>query len=253
MTMNRITLLMLFCAITLSGAVETKPLPESREHEVFSTTIVVTNENDTAVKLARLSATCSCQKQHLKKHFLLPGEQTELEIAIENTNISGPTQQTVWIEWTDPEVEALAIPIHWRVIPNIAVDSIPPQGPFDQRPTSALHRDVYLYITTVHPEEFKKHRKVIMLSTPQNLGPEGLTILQLMYEGALWDWRFQQKTPQQVLLVGTINEQVATMEERLYEEQVILETNHPDKPHITLELQTALTTNRESNPFSHLR
>lgn len=210
-----------------------------REHQEFEKIFTVTNHYERAVKVEKTDVSCSCIRLELGAKFLLPGESTTLDVKVSNERTSGVRNYRVWLYLTDPEYAPLEIQTSWRVKEDIAVDLIKSNP--KQRPDDKRYRDIYRYIAHVRPDEHKRLRKYIRLSTPDTLN-DGLQITPA-YDGAIWKFETRTLDPHTVLLIATAKDDSQPMKPGLYSEHVTLNSNHPHKRQFSLEFNTNIDPN----------
>jgi hypothetical protein len=186
--------------------------------------------------------TCSCSKLELKDRFLLPGAATTLEMAVKNANRSGPQKVGVSIFLSDPDFDPLEVVARWNVRACVQVDAIGATMDPKERPSDRAWQDVYLYPSKERPDELNRLKKRIRLSCPpEEAPPGGLKVEGIDYPGTIW--RFAS-TPQEggsILITATARDPEAEVKEGEYDEQVLVRTNHPDKPSIQLHFLTLIT------------
>lgn len=214
-------------------------LPVLREHETFKRQYTVTNPFERAIRVERVDTSCKCIEQKLHKEFLIPGESTLLDIQIENDFYSGPRRHKVWLYVTDPELEAIEIVGKWIVKANIIVDLIK-EDP-SQRPADKRYRDIYRYTSNVKPDEGKRLKKYIRMNTPDDI--EGGLQITPTYTGNIWAFSTKTLDPHTVLLIATARDPKAVMKEGLFQEDLIITSNHPHKKTFTLEFVTSVDKN----------
>ncbi len=209
--------------------------PVLREVQPFHATITVVNPYDRAVRVKMLDASCSCAHLDLGSHFLLPHASTTLAIDVDDANRSGPQDIRVSVYLSDPDLEPIECTFLWSVRPCVAVDSLPPGNEAAGRPADRGWQDIYRFVAEERPDEPQRLRKHIYLSCPPEEAPkDGLQILGIDYQGALW-----QLTPRKLdngawLIVARAKPGLETMPEGTFHETAVVHTNHPDKPAITL-------------------
>lgn len=232
--------------------------PVMAEHEPFRAVIPLRNPYDRAVKVTRVESACDCNELVLADHFLLPGEATTLTIEVDNARRSGLQRQLFRIEISDPQLEVIDITAWWHVTPDIAVDAMPPAGPFDRRPESVRLRNVYAFTSHQRPDELDRLRKLIRLWSPDSNAPaDGLQVTGFDYAGEIWAFTPRTMADGSVLVVAHARDPAMTIPEGKYEELVTIHTNHPRKPTIEIHLYTAIDQNAgkegTSDPWGHLR
>ncbi|MFW5698619.1 MAG: DUF1573 domain-containing protein, partial [Planctomycetota bacterium] len=155
----RLLLLAFLAALPLDAATTndgaTRLVPRLREGRRLSVDFTITNPYDRAVRVKRLFSTCVCFKLTIDQRFLLPHAEATVSVAIDNSNTSGLQTQKIYIEFTDRRLELITRTLQWVVVPDVAVDSIPPAGPFDRRPERAVRRNVHLFTSHERPDELQ--------------------------------------------------------------------------------------------------
>jgi hypothetical protein len=212
--------------------------PVFREAVPFSAVITVKNTYDRAVRIGSIDTTCSCSKLELAGRFLLPGETTTLAVAADNIRRSGPQQTRVSLFLTDPDLDPIEVYCWWQVIPAITVDAIAPGQDPAERPADIAWRDIYRYVAHERPDEPQRFRKRIRLQSPPGELPEGgLRILGIDYAGTFWAFDHRTLDNGAVLLTASSRDQQGPLPVGSLKETVVVRTNHPDKPAITLHLE----------------
>ena len=239
-------LLVLLCFSCLLGAAtlenrnvdgpETAPV--FAEHVPFATTITVRNPNDRAVRLERLDASCACMQLELAEHFLLPHQTSTLTIRVENTNRSGPQRMGVTIYFTDPELESIEVTAWWHVTPDVTVDAISPLVEPAQRPSDIAWRDVYKFVEHERPDELQRLTKRIRISSAL----PGFEILGIDYPGAVWAFTPTKLAAGVWLVTAKAKDPNGTLPPKTYDEQLVIRTNHAEKPKITLQFIAVIST-----------
>jgi hypothetical protein len=205
----------------------------------YSATIAVTNPHDRAIKVATLDTTCTCTRLEMVDRFILPNATGAIHIEVDNRNRSGPFQVGLTLFLTDPELEAIDIPVRWTIRPFVTVDSIPNDGDPAQRPPQAW-RDVYRFVTEARPDEPRRLRKRIRLESPPETAPAGgLVVEGIDYAGTLWTFTPRRHADGSWLIVAGPAGQ-GPMPEGEYREEAVVRTNHPRKARIPLTFQTRI-------------
>ncbi len=231
----------------------TRLVPRLREGRRLSVDFTITNPYDRAVRVKRLFSTCVCFKLTVDQRFLLPHAEATISVAIDNSNTSGLQTQRIYVEFTDRRLEMITRTLQWMVVPDVAVDSIPPSGPFDRRPEKAIRRNVYLFTSHERPDELHRLEEIIMVTSPPLTRPAGgLKVTGLEYDGSLWNWQQRQIDPGTVLIVGRAANPDAEREPAVLKEKLIVHTNHPRKAKIELRIYTALDY-EATDPWAELR
>ena len=226
--------------------------PQLFEHQRLSVTLTIANPYDRAVRIKRLFSTCECFLLEIDQRVLMPYEETTLRVKIDNRNYSGQMRQTIYVEFTDGDLEILRRVLKWVVIPDVAIDNMPLHGPFDQRP-ELLQRDIYMYTAHERPDELHRLQKVMLVSSPEESRPEeGLQVTRIEYRGDLWQWQQRTISPGKVLIIGRARDPDATPEPMRLEEDLILHTNHPHKSRLPLKMMTAIDYD-DNDPWSQFR
>jgi hypothetical protein len=219
-----------------------EPQPIVREAVPYTTVVTLTNPHDRAVKIERLDATCSCAKTPLTKDFLLPHESTTLNVEIDNKNRSGPQTIGITAFVTDPELEPLEASIEWIVRASVQVDAIYPGMDTLQRPDGVQFHDVYRYGQTCRPDEPNKLAKMFRLSCPPEEEPEGgLKVESISYDGAIWKFTWSKQSNGSILVRAAARDLEHDLPDGLFQEQVVIHTNHPDKSAIELNFVAKIT------------
>ncbi len=235
--MKTITLLLsLLCCLTMHAEEKLKVL---KEHEDYTNVFTVTNPYERAIKVEKIDTTCTCIELEIGKKFLLPNESTTLNVRVSNERTSGIRNYKVWIYVTDPEYAAIEIRTKWEVIPDVAVDLIK-EDP-EKRPENKKYRDIYRYISNVKPDEGKRLKKYVRLSTPADL--EGGFQVTPTYEGKIWKFTTKTLDAKSVLLIAKAKDPSQKMEEGLFSEVVKLKTNNPHKSTFSLQFNTSVDLN----------
>lgn len=251
----RYLLLLLLCPLGLLGlpvvsaAVEnsnvTDPAqaPVLRETEPFLARITVRNPHDRAVKIKMLDPTCKCATLEIADYFLLPKATTTLTVAVDNLNRSGMVRVGVSIYLTDPDLESIEVEAYWQVRGCVQVDAIGPGMDPLKRPDDRAWNDIYRYVTKVRPDEPNRLRKRARISSPPGEVPEGgLQILGIDYPGKLWRFAPTAQADGSWLITASAQGgDEATLPLGEFHEKVLVRTNHPDKPTLTLEFSTLVS------------
>ncbi len=205
----------------------------------FSATIAVVNPYDRAIKVATLDSTCTCTHLSMPDRFILPGATGAIRIEVDNRNRSGPFHVGLTLFLSDPELEAIDLPVPWTIRPFVTVDSIPNDGDPAQRPPDAW-RDIYRFVTEARPDEPRRLRKRIRLDSPAEGAPAGgLVVEGIDYAGALWAFTPRRQDDGSWLITGGPATR-GDMPEGEYREEVVVRTNHPRKARISLTFQTRI-------------
>ncbi len=226
--------------------------PELRENEPFTAVVTVVNPHDRAVRIKQVDSTCSCTQIDLASHFLLPHGRTTLTAAVDNRNASGERSYTITLYPSDSELPAIDVALRWKVRPAIAVDALPPGSDPLARPTDESWRDVYRYVAHERPDEPNRLRKRIRLWSPANeLPADGLKILGIDYDGAVWQFTPVTQSDGSILIVAKsqVKDPGKELAAGRWDEPVIIRTNHPDKPRIELDFVTILAMDAGTNPI----
>lgn len=255
MTMRTLPLIA-FCLIAAATAVEFSNAPDAAaapwvaEHEVFSVSIPVRNPHDRAIKVERLDSTCECSRLEIVDRFILPGASSVLHLASANRNRSGEQQVAVSIYVTDPELEAIEVVARWNVRAAVQVDAIGPGMDPTKRPEDRAWQDIYRFVAKERPDELARLRKRIRLSCPAGTAPVGgLKLSGVDYSGALWKFTPSDLADGSILITATARNPEDEMKEGTYDEKVILRTNHPNKPEITVRFMVLLDRKAGAKPF----
>jgi Protein of unknown function (DUF1573) len=242
----RIVLLLLLLGLGLAAAeLENRNVagpeaaPTFSEKTPFSAQVTVRNPHDRAAKVDRLDASCSCMQLALKDHFLLPHATTTLTITVDNANRSGIQRMGVTIYLTDPELEGIEVEVWWQVDPSIAVDAIAPLADPAHRPEDNGWRDVYRYVQHERPDELQRLRKRVRLASKL---PD-FAILGIDYLGPVWKFAPTRQADGSWLVTATAKTPDTPLPEKTYDEQVIIRTNHPDKPTVVLQFVAIIARN----------
>ena len=158
---------------------------------------------------------------------------------VSNERSSGLRKYKVWLYVTDPELEAIEIISQWIVAPDVAVDLI--TADHSKRPDNHKYRDIYRYISNVKPDEAKRLKKYVRLSTPDEL--EGGFQVTPHYDGKIWDFSIKTLDSKTVLLIAKARDTTQDMEVGLFQETVTLKTNQPHKSEFTLQFFTNVDPN----------
>lgn len=233
MTKPLISAVLLFLCI-IGNCLASEAPSSLREHEDFTHTFTVKNPYDRAVRVEKTDTTCTCIKLELNDYFLLPGEETTLDVQVSNLRTSGTRSYKVWLYVTDPELEPIEIATTWDVVPTVAVDLILDDP--KKRPADHKYRDIYRYVAHVKPNEGKRLRKYVRLSTPDTL--EGGFQVSPSYDGKIWDFSTKVIDQQTVLLIAKAKDPKTALEVGLFQEVVNLKTNNPNKSEFSLQFFT---------------
>jgi hypothetical protein len=218
--------------------------PVVREVEPFTASITVTNPYDRAVRIATLDATCSCGKLEMGERFLLPHESSQLELSVDNANRSGPQRLTISCYVSDHEYEAIEVEAFWTVRACVQVDSLAGQAGSLQRPASRDYQDIYKYWVKSRPDELAKLDKRLLLSCPaEELPKGGLKVTGIAYEGTLWSFTPTALADGSVWIAAKAKDPAAGIADGLYDEKVVVQTNHPDKARIELTFLALIAKN----------
>ncbi len=241
------------CTWSLSADEDTTLVgPRLFEHQRLSVTMTIANPYDRAVRVKHLFSTCECFLLEMDQHVLLPYEETTLRVKIDNRNYSGQMRQTIYVEFTDGDLEILRRVLQWVVIPDVAIDNMPLHGPFDQRP-ELLQRDIYMYTSHERPDELHRLQKVMLVSSPEESRPEeGLKVTQIEYHGDIWQWQQRTISPGKVLIIGRARDPDAQPDPVRLEEDLVIHTNHPRKPRLEIKKMTALDFESD-DPWAQFR
>ena len=230
---------------TASGAVEVET-PDAtdvtasaemmvlREHEDFVHTFTVTNPYERAVRIDKTDTSCTCIEFELSDKFLLPDESCQLKVRVSNERYSGARKYKVWLYLTDPEYAPLLIRTDWIVKEDIAVDLILTDP--SKRPDDNKYRDIYRYIAHVRPDEGKRLRKYIRISTPDKI--EGGLQITPSYNGKIWGFSTKTLDEHSVLLIAKAKDPKVKLESGLFQEIVRIETNHDKKKSFELQFNS---------------
>lgn len=247
----RLLLLCLLSFSALPGAV----IPELPEHMPFTDTMTVTNPYARAVRIGVIDTSCSCDRLEIADRFLIPGETTTLSVHVDNSNRSGPASHRFWLYVTDSAYPPITLEAHWQVIPDVAVDVIPPNAPLDERPDQA-YRDIYQLISSIRPDEPHRLRKVLRVWSPAEL-PDGLQIAVEQEPDTLWEVTTRRQDDHSLLVIARGRDDLEDLAKGAYSETITLVTNHPHKQRIELQFNTASDTEagrlEGDNPFEALR
>lgn len=243
--MRTVLLLLLLCVGLTAADLENRNVsgpeaaPTFPEKTPFTTQVTVRNPHDRAAKVDRLDASCSCMQLVLKDHFLLPHATTTLTITVDNANRSGTQRMGVTVYLTDPELEAIEVEVWWQVEPSIAVDAIAPLADPANRPTENGWRDVYRYVQHERPDELQRLRKRVRLASKL---PD-FAIIGIDYLGPVWKFVPTRQADGSWLVTATAKSPTDELAEKTYDEQVIIRTNHPDKPAVVLQFVAIVARN----------
>ena len=202
-----------------------------REHEDFVHTFTVRNPYERAVRIEKTDTSCTCIEFELSDKFLLPGESCELKVRVSNKFYSGPRKYKVWLYLSDPEYAPLLIRTDWTVKEDVAVDLIINDP--SKRPENKKYRDIYRYLAHVRPDEAKRLRKYVRLTTPDQIA--GGFQVTPSYDGKIWTFTTKTLDAHSVLLIAKAKDPKAKLETGLFQEIVRLETNHPKKSSFELQ------------------
>lgn len=210
--------------------------PALPERTSFSAHITVRNPHDRAVKVERLDASCTCMHLTLAEHFLLPHQATTLDITVDDTNRSGPQHMGVSIYFTDDELEPIEVQCWWSVIPDVAVDALSPKADPTARPAEIAWRDIYKFVAHERPDELNRLNKRLRLSSAADVQPVGgLEILGLEYTGPVWQFTPTKQVDGSWVITAVAKDPNRELAENTYDEKLIIRTNHPHKPTISVQ------------------
>lgn len=233
--------LLLSSLLALGGAVEFSNVPDLasapwvREKDDFAAAIPIRNPYDRAVKITRLDTTCVCSRLEVDERFLLPGASTVLHMSSTNRNRSGPQSVNISLYVSDPEFEPIEVVARWQVRAAVQVDAIGPGMDPAVRPTDVAWQDIYRFVAKERPDELNRLRKRIRLSCPaEELPAGGLKLGAIDYAGTLWRFSPVTQADGSILVTATARDPEAVFKEGTYDEPVVLHSNHPDKPLITV-------------------
>jgi len=245
-----LSLLAVLAALPITAAVENanvvgpEQAPLVRENVPLAVVITVRNPNDRAVRVRKIDSSCTCTTLHLADHFLLPKATTTLTVSVDNANRSGPQHQNISIYLTDPAFDAIEAHLWWQVRGNVQVDLLSAQMDPLQRPTDRAWQDIYRYSTKARPDEPQRLSKRIRLSCPpEEAPPGGLRVIGIDYPGTIWGFTHVTQSDGSILLTAAARDPAQPPDEGLRHEKVVVRTNHPDKPAITLEFVTLIAKN----------
>ena len=213
--------------------------PVFAEHQPFTATITVRNPHDRAVKVDRLDASCTCMQLELGERFILPLQATTLTIRVDNANRSGPQRMGVSIYFTDPELEAVDVTAWWKVTEDVAVDAIAPLADPTVRPADLAWRDVYKFVDHERPDELGRLLKRIRISSPT----PGLELAGIDYAGGVWAFVPAKQADGSWLVTASAKDPAGTLPEKTYDEKVVIRTNNPQKPAISVQMVAIIDRN----------
>ncbi len=236
--------------------------PVVREGTTFSTKLTVRNPKDRAMRIDEVNSSCLCSRLELGTTFLLPGQATTFVMEAPTANLSGLQFQRVWFYPSDPTLGSLLVKVYWRVRPMVTVDILPPgqkevERPGKVDPEKIGFQDLDTSLTQARPDEAKRLRKNILLTSPAPETPEGgLRITKLEYAGELWRFIVNEvpDDPEKVLLLARAAERWGPdtpIPEQVIDEKLIVHTNHPDKSRIELHFWTAIDQRVGSPDFKN--
>jgi hypothetical protein len=247
----RLALVFVVCALPGCGvlhgldntnAIDPAHAPVLREIEPIIATIPIRNPYDRAVKVKLLDPTCSCATLEMKNTFILPHQCQDLHIAVDNMSRSGPQHIGISVYLTDAEFDTIEASLLWSVRACVQVDDLAPGADPLARPADTAWRDVYKYVSKVRPDELGRLRKRIRLSSPKEEEPAGgLKITGIDYSGTLWAFTATAQSDGSVLVLALARNRDAGAKEGELDENVVIHTNHPDKPLIRLRFFTVVT------------
>ena len=235
-------------------------VPLIAESANYQGSFTLTNPHDVAVRITDMQSSCPCDELTLAKYFLLPHEQVDVTFSVTNDLSSGERRHDIWFLLSDPHLTALKHTLHWRVQPHIAVDLMPPSGPFHLRPQRS-RQDIYQYMVQLKPNELERlnraDRKIIRLwSDEQHHLPEGLELWLDPETDPLWDFTLQRQSRFSWLLLAHRDEHKKAVEPGVYLHTLSVHSNHPDKPLINLMFHSHIDQRVGSqalvNPWQHL-
>lgn len=227
---------LLWSALAVLGAVEnTNVAPDAtppvlEEGVPFTEHITVRNPHQRAVKITQIDSTCTCTRLTLHPELILPGGTAVLDVAIDTANRSGRQEIQVSLFASDPELAPIEVPLRWDVHAAVTVDVIRPGTEPKPRPDDRAWLDVYKYVSRERPDELHRLRKRIRVASDL----PGFRVEGVDYTGSVWAFTSVDLGDGVWLLSGKARDKDAAVAEQAYEEQVVIRTNHPQKPKIPL-------------------
>lgn len=123
----------------------------------------------------------------------------------------------------------------WSVIPDIAVDALAPNADTTARPAEIAWRDIYKFVSHERPDELNRLNKRLRLSSAVDVQPVGgLEILGLEYTGPVWQFTPTKQTDGSWVVTAVAKNANTELAEKTYDERLIIRTNHPHKPTISV-------------------
>ena len=217
--------------LLIGATLSAQELPEG---EPLSATVSLVNRHARAVRIERMDSSCVCSRLEVGTRFLLPGASATVAVMVDTRNRSGPQRLLITAFLTDPELEPLEEELRWVITPAVLVDALPPGAPSDRRPEPAW-QDIYRFTAHERPDEPNRLRKRIRLvgSNP------GFRVEGVDYSGNLWRFITAAQADGSWLVTGLAASDGVLPIGRV-EETVIIRTNHPTKPSITLLFSTRI-------------
>ena len=224
--------------------------PNQRETERFAVAISIQNPNDRAVRIGTIDSSCPCSTLSVRDRFLLPNARTVLDLAVDNSNRSGPQHLNISLYLTDPDLSPIEVAANWNVRACVQVDSLAPGMDATDRPKERAFQDVYKYVASARPDELHVLSKRIRLSCPAGEIPEGgLKVEGVDYAGKLWKFTPSAQSDGSVLIVAEAKNPDQEVAEKPYEETVTVRTNHRDKSKIELTFLASISRNAGREDF----
>jgi hypothetical protein len=248
----------LWSADVITNVPDISQAPVMTEDVPFTANLVVVNPNQRAVRVERLDSTCTCTQRTMDDTFLLPGGSTTLRITVDNRDRSGPRDIGVTVYLTDPELDPIEVRCWWSVVPQVAVDSLPPeQRDTLQRPENRAWHDIYRLVAHERPDEPQRLRKRVRLESPPALAPAGgLQVLDVTFldlaggPGAVWSFTPRRQDDGSWLITGGPATTALVAGET--SGRLVITTNHQAKPRIEIQVDTILDSlagSRTRDPF----
>jgi hypothetical protein len=235
-------------------------IPTLIEGQPFSATLAFKNPYDRAFKITDIESDCSCTRMEASSRFLLPNEEATFYVVAPTNGTSDSQRMRFWLYASDPEYQPIIIECHWNIIPMVTVDRLPPgkESVIERPEKKSGYRDLAIFLETLRPEEQAQLQKNLLISSPESQIPEGgLKITAVEYTGPIWSFTVREHDKGKVLLLARAKDPNTLLPVGIHEEKVIVKTNHPGKPTISLQFKTAVDpkANTEGfvDPFAKMR
>lgn len=99
------------------------------------TTLQLRNTTNRTIRIRGTDADCVCLTSTLSSRSLAPGECLTWTARLNTCDYTGEVRRHIWLETEDPEIPKLAIPVRYRVLPEVYVQpEFVPLGLFGDQP-----------------------------------------------------------------------------------------------------------------------